>query len=76
MEKILQNQLGYLSEALDLRRYVQRRGQGLTDHVFVGSDADVADLSRALRRMGLQHTIGTLGDRRIVTLKFIWTPEN
>ena len=75
METTLLDKLSTLTEALDLRRYVQRRGQGLCDHVFIGSQPDVADLSRALRRLGLQHNIGTLGNRRLVTLKFIWTPE-
>lgn len=71
----LRDQLHNLAQALDLKQHRINRGQGLYDYLFFGLDGDTADLSNALCRMGLQHTKTQMGGSRVVTVKFIWTPE-
>lgn len=73
---VLLDQLASLSQALDLEQCQIYRGKGLYDYLFFGLDDDIADLSKALCRMGLQHTKRLLGRRHVITVKFIWTPEN
>jgi hypothetical protein len=75
METILRDQLHRLAEALDLKQHRIHRGRGFYDYMFFGLDADTDDLSRALCRMGLQHTKRPLGRQQVITVKFIWTPE-
>lgn len=71
----LLEQFDNLAQALDLQRHRVPRGQGFHDYFFFGLDGDTADLSRALCRLGLQHTKSSLGGKRVVVVKFIWTPE-
>lgn len=73
---VLLDQLANLSQALDLRQERIHRGKGMYDYLFFGLHRDVLDMSSALRRLNLQHMKTQLGDSYVLTVKFIWTPEN
>lgn len=72
----LREQFVALAEALDLQMHKIERTQGFADYCFFGLEEDVLDLSRALKRAGLQHARQPLGGKYVLTVKFIWTPEN
>jgi hypothetical protein len=69
-------QMVALAESLGLQLHKVERGQGFADYCFFGLEEDVLDLSRALKRAGLQHVRAPLGTKFVLTAKFIWTPEN
>lgn len=70
----LHHLLESIAEALGLRWTKVPRSGGYTDHILIGTPADIAYAARSVRSWGFQHVIADLGVTKSLIVKYIWTP--
>jgi hypothetical protein len=74
--KPLHQVLNSMSASLDINQEVVSRGGGYNDHIMFGRPDDINDLARVLKRAGFAYITRAIGESKVLTVKFIWTPEN